>query len=179
MNETLPTLTNETLPTLTNETLPTPDTQWEEKNKRILATTIMVNASSSQNSNEDNRPVTMADISILLTEQLQKFLDTRLTAAIDNRLTSMIISKVSKAAQAEASVGIDDRATARTKELDLIIQHANDEKKLITDRSWSSPLVLAPPVVVPNDIQRLARPRFDPTVLPKYVHYKTNLQECC
>jgi len=147
----------------------TPREQWEETKKRILAVRIISHTSSSCHSIEENKPITMADISSLIADQLKTFLDTQLTSAI--------ISGIKKATRAKTVVEVDDRAAARTKELDLIIQHANDEKKLIIDKGWRGPLVLAPPVVIHNDTKRPARPRFDPNVLPRYVHYKTNLQE--
>ena len=135
--------------------------QWEEKKKRIPATRIICHTSGLRYSNEENKPITLADISSLIADQLKTFLDTQLTSAI--------ISGIKKATQAE----VDDRAATRAKELDLIIQHANDEKKLIINKGWRGPSVLAPPVVIYNDTKQPTRPRFDPNVLPRYVDRKS------
>jgi len=113
--------------------------------------------------------VTLADISKLFQDQLKTF--------ITGDLTKTIAAEVAKV---NNGGGTTDRAAARAKELEVIIKHANDELQLIKDHRWREPLVLptpAPQIVMHNDPNRPLRPRFDPNVLPKYTHYKTNLQE--
>ncbi|MDB5851808.1 MAG: hypothetical protein JWP29_5560 [Rhodoferax sp.] len=143
--------------------------EWEAVRTRILNLQIDMGSSAPGTDPTSDQPITLLDVSKLLNEQLKLFLTTD--------LKKIIADEVSKVAPPPVPDLIGVRAAARELELDVLIRHAQDEKRLIKDKGWREPIVL-PPVnaVNTNDVTRPLRPRFDPSVLPKYVHYQTNLQ---
>jgi len=116
-----------------------------------MPTTTSAEASESIG-NGGNAPtnVTLAEISKLLQDQLKTFI-------IDN-LGKIIAAEVAKV---KNRGGVADRAATREEEL---------EEPLVLP-------TLPPQMAMHNDPNRPMRSRFDPNILPKYIHYKTNLQE--
>jgi len=69
-----------------------------------------------------------------------------------------------------------ERAVKRKRALERLKTIADKEIRLIDDKSWSEPLLNPPPEVrIEMPARTDARPWFDPSVLPKYNHYETNL----